>query len=623
VSDREDLVSETRMPAATLVADPAGVYAFIGRFFRSLMAAGVEHVVISPGSRSTPLAVSARQIEGLRIWVELDERAAAFFALGLAKESGRPAVLVCTSGTAAANYLPAIIEAHYSRIPMIVATADRPPELRDWGAGQTIEQVGLYGNYPRWSVEVPVPQGGLDAGRYASQLAARAVETATASPAGVVHLNWPLREPLAPPEGALEEIRAESGVERSGSSFGHGQLSADPEDVRMLAALARRYERGVLCCGPMRMTPALRGAITAFSHQAGWPVLTDPTSDLRSEVDSRLGPLLDAGDVLTRSEDFAQKMRPDVVIRLGETPVSKAQRLWIEDSDPAEVIWLEEGGQWGEPSRLATRVIRGASCSLLSAAALELASCVTSRVEGAELDSAVSEFRNRSWCRSFEAKNHRARAAINEVVESEEEWSGVAVAATLARVAPPGALLFSSNSMSIRLLDLAMANRPEPLRVLCSRGASGIDGVTSTALGAAAGAGQPTFLLTGDLAFLHDLSGLLLARRETIPLTIVVLDDNGGGIFSFLPIAAQGEHVSFGELFQTPHDVELARVAELFQLDYSRVGNVGELESAIAQSSSSPGVSIVHVPVDAETNEARFRRAVAFACEAVDASIVQ
>ena len=260
---------------------------------------------------------------------------------------------------------------------------------------------------------------------------------------------------------------------------------------------------------------------------------------------------------------------------------------------------------------------------LLSAAAVELASRVTSREAGAELDAAASEFRNRSWCRSFEAANHRARTAINEVVESEEEWSGVAVAATLARVAPPGALLFSSNSMSIRLLDLAMANRTEPLRVLCSRGASGIDGVTSTALGAAVAAGQPTFLLTGDLAFLHDLSGLLLARRETIPLTIVVLDDNGGGIFSFLPIAAQGEQVSFGELFQTPHDVELARVAELFQLDYSRVGNVGELESAIAQSSSSPGVSIVHVPVDAETNEARFRRAVAFACEAVDASIVQ
>ena len=349
--------------ARAFVADSAAVYAFIGRFFAGLRDAGAEHVVVSPGSRSTPLAVAARQIDGLRIWLELDERAAAFFALGLAKESGRPSILVCTSGTAAANYYPAIIEAHYSRIPLIVATADRPPELREWGVGQTIDQVGLYANYPRWCVDVPIPEAGRNARRYASQLAARAFETATASPAGAVHLNWPLREPLAPPAGALDEIRITSSGERPGPRFSHAQVAARPEDVNALAELARRHERGVLCCGPGRMSPALRSAIAAFSDAAGWPVLSDPTSNLRSEVEPGRAPMIDHADVLLRTPEFAGRMRPEVVVRLGETPVSKAQRIWIEQSDPAEVLWLDEGGQWGEPSHLATRVIRGAASS--------------------------------------------------------------------------------------------------------------------------------------------------------------------------------------------------------------------------------------------------------------------
>ena len=603
--------------ARAFVADSGAVYAFIGRFFAGLRDAGVHHVVISPGSRSTPLAVAARQIDGLRIWLELDERAAAFFALGLAKESGRPAVLVCTSGTAAANYYPAIIEAHYSRIPLVVASADRPPELREWGAGQTIDQVGLYANYPRWSVDVPIPEAGRNARRYAGQLAARAFETSTASPAGAVHLNWPLREPLAPPAGALEAIRVASSGERAVPHFSHAEVTARPEDVNTLAQLAQRHERGVICCGPGRMSPALRGAITAFSDAAGWPVLSDPTSNLRSEVEPGRAPMIDHADVLMRTPEFTERMRPEVVIRLGETPVSKAQRLWIEQSDPVEVIWLDEGGQWGEPSHIATRVIRGGASSLLASAAGKLAgpsSGVSLRGDSAR---SASGHRRRPWCQAFEAANDRAREALGAFVRSEDGWSGVAVAATVARVAAPGGLLFSSNSMSIRLLDLAMTNRIEPLRILCSRGASGIDGVTSTALGAAASLGRPAVLLTGDLAFLHDLSGLLLARREAIPLTIVVLDDNGGGIFSFLPIAAQGEEVAFRELFRTPHEVELERVAALFELDYCLVRGVTALELALVEAAERPGVSIIHVPIDCDTNEARFRQAVALGCEAI------
>jgi len=593
--------------AAAFRADPDAVYTFVGAFFAALRESGVEHVVVSPGSRSTPLAIVAERTSGLRTWVELDERAAAFFALGLGKAGGRPALLVCTSGTAAANYLPAIVEAHYSRVPLLVATADRPAELRDWGAGQTIDQVGLYGRYPRWAVEVPVPGAGADGLRYATQLASRAVETASRSPAGAVHLNWPLREPLAPPPGALDAILVASTASLSSPRFTRSCSVADREDVRELVERAQTQERGVLLCGPMDCDPALRRAISDFSAAAGWPVLADPASNLRSEVDPGRAPLVDRGDVLTRTKAFVEEMKPDVVLRIGDTPVSKAQRLWIESAEPRSIYWLDEGGQWGEPSHRVSRVIQGGATSLLESAAAEL-------LGGAS----QGPYRDRGWCRSFEAANAAAGKTIDDLALAEDGWSGLSVAATVARVAPPAAQLFSSNSMSIRLLDLGFAARPDPLRVLCSRGASGIDGVTSTALGAAA-TGQTTLLLTGDLAFLHDLSGLLIARREAIPLTIVVIDDNGGGIFSFLPVASQAEEIDFQKIFHTPHGLDLARVASLFELDYCAVDSVRELEAAIAEAVVRPGVSIVHVPVEADANEARFRRAVAAACEAVEA----
>jgi 2-succinyl-5-enolpyruvyl-6-hydroxy-3-cyclohexene-1-carboxylate synthase len=590
--------------SSSFVADPAEVYSFIGRFFDSLCAAGVEHVVISPGSRSTPLSISADRNAGLQTWIELDERSAGFFALGLAKATRRPAVLICTSGTAAANYFPAIVEACYSRVPLIVLTADRPPESRDWGVGQTIEQSGIYGRYPNWSVEVPVPAAGRDAIRYAGQLGARAVEMAVGLPRGVVHLNWPLREPLAPPaESATEAqaIAAEPAIRFSG-----GRVSAEAADVRELVALVRSHERGVVCCGPMDAEPELIDAIVAFSRAAGWPVLADPASQLRSADSGPNSVILDMGDALTRSPGFVTKMRPEVVLRIGGTPVSKAQRLWIESAAPAAIWWLDEGGHWGEPSHRATRVVRGGGASLLALAATELA---------------AHGGRASAWCRRLEDLNATARKVMSDVVQDEQTYSGLSIAATICERMPAESLLFASNSMSIRLLDLAFSNRTDPLRVLCNRGASGIDGITSSALGAAAGSGRPTLLLTGDLAFLHDLGGLLLARHEAIALTIVILDDNGGGIFSFLPVAAQREAVGFDRLFRTPHDLDLARAAALFELDYHRVESVADLELALDEALERPVVSIIHVRVDASDNENRFRESVSRVCAAIDAEV--
>jgi 2-succinyl-5-enolpyruvyl-6-hydroxy-3-cyclohexene-1-carboxylate synthase len=516
--------------------------------------------------------------------------------------------LICTSGTAAANYLPVIVEAHYSRVPLIVLTADRPPELRDWGVGQTIEQSGIYGRYPRWSVEVPIPGSDGDAIRYAGQLGARAVEraigTSAGMPAGVVHLNWPLREPLAPPSEPLNEM--ETTVSGAAIRFSRGRVAAQAADVRELVSLVRSHERGVVCCGPMDAEPEFVEAIAGFARAAGWPVLADPASQLRSRDSGPGAAILDMGDALARAPGFVARMQPDVVLRIGDTPVSKAQRLWIESAEPDSVWWLDEGGQWGEPSHRATRVVRGGGESLLTLATAELADHTG---------------RDSVWFRSLEELNATARKVMSDVIHTHHSWSGLSVAAALCRRMPADSLLFASNSMSIRLLDLAFFNRPISLRVICNRGASGIDGITSTALGVAAAARRPTLLLTGDLSFLHDLGGLLLARHEKIPLTIVVLDDNGGGVFSFLPVAEQKDAVDFVRLFRTPHDLDLSRAAALFELDYRRVESVAELESALDAALERPVVSIIHVRVDASENETRFRDCVAHVCSAVDAGV--
>ncbi|MGB0618934.1 MAG: 2-succinyl-5-enolpyruvyl-6-hydroxy-3-cyclohexene-1-carboxylic-acid synthase [Myxococcota bacterium] len=593
-------------------ADPAAVYAYVGAFFHGVREAGVEHVVVSPGSRSTPLTITARHTPGLRTWVELDERAAAFFALGIAKATGRPAVLVCTSGTAAANYLPAIVEAHYSRVPMIVATTDRPPELRDWGVGQTIEQNGLYGGYVRWASEVPVPAAGDDALRHAGQLAGRAFDEACKGPSGAVHLNWPLREPLPPPEGALGAILARAAEGIRVPRFSAARATPGREDVESLASLANERERGVILVGPRSDEPALADAIAAFAAASGWPVLADPVSNLRAGRVPVGAPILDAGDLILRDGPFRESRAPEVVVRVGDPPVSKPQRLWIEATEPAEVIWLDEGGQWGEPSHRATRVIHGGAAALLHGAAAELTT-----------PPGRPDLRTRGWCRDFEAMNAVAREVLDARATDDAGFCGLSVASAVARASPEDAEVFVSNSMAVRLLDLGFATRTKRLRIYASRGAAGIDGINSTALGIAAATDRPTVLFTGDLAFLHDLSGLLITRRVNLRLTIVVLDDDGGGIFSMLPIANQGEAVAFRELFHTPHGLDLERVAAGFSLPYTRVRDVAGLDAAIEAGTQARAVSIVHVPVDAKTNEERFRSATAAARAAVDAAAVR
>lgn len=581
-------------------------YAYVGAFFDELARSGVECVCVSPGSRSAPLAISAARTPGLEVVPILDERSAGFFALGLARQTGRAVALVCTSGTAASNYLPAISEAHHARVPLLVLTADRPPELRDWGAGQTIDQLGLYGSRVRRFVEVPVPAAGEALSRHARALAARAVADALASPAGPVHLNWPFREPLDPPQARpVAPARAIDTPTAAPIRVTRATATALPEDVAALAELVGEGSRGVIACGPLPPSCERDRAIVEFARAAGWPILADPTSGLRRGAHVGDAPLIAHSELWLRDAAIGRALAPDVLLRVGDAPVSKAFRLWIEATRPSHFVLIDPAGGWADPSHLATRVLRADPAALL-------------RDVRARLPAGA---RNSPWLAAWLAADRRAALAIADSIAVDGVLDEPRAVHELAARLPAGATLYVSNSMPVRDLDAFLPIDPRPLRVHCNRGANGIDGVTSSALGAASAGGGPVVLLTGDLALLHDLGALLTAGHRALPLVIVVLNNGGGGIFSFLPIAAHGESVEFEKLFLTPQRADLGKLAASFGLGFTRAASWREFTGALDALLGAPlrGTHIVELPIDRDQNVVRFRalaaRAIAAAAQ--------
>lgn len=594
---------------ATRVAEASrrATYAYVGEFFDALARCGVDSVVVSPGSRSTPLTVTAARTPGLRVVPIVDERSAGFFALGLARQSGRPVALVCTSGTAATNYLPAVTEGHYARIPLIVLTADRPPELREWGAGQTIDQVGLYGGAARRFVEVPVPGEGPALLRHARVLAARAVGDASGSPPGPVHLNWPFREPLEPPTAGLEPAKDVAGAKSTHEPAPvrvTGSLAMPPaEDVAALAAIIRDHRRGVIDCGSMPPSTQRDAALAELARRAAWPILADPLSGLRRGRHVAGAPVVAHSDLWLRDAAVGRSHAPDAVLRFGDSPTSKALRLWLEASPPSELILVDPDGGWADPSHLATRVLR-ADPALLARA----------------LCDALGDSRDdRSWVDRFVASDQRAGDALGAHQGKGDGLDEPGVVHVLGSRLPTDATLWLSSSMPVRDADAFLPLSERPLRVLANRGANGIDGVTSSALGAAFADRGPVVLLTGDLALLHDIGGLLAARSERIPLVIVVLNNDGGGIFSFLPIAGRGDAAEFERLFRTPHGIDLERVAALYDVGFDRVASLAGLGDVLDSLLSGPleRTHLVEVPIDRDANSTRFRALARHAAEAV------
>jgi 2-succinyl-5-enolpyruvyl-6-hydroxy-3-cyclohexene-1-carboxylate synthase len=559
---------------------PTDTYRGLRAFVDELARCGMRHAVTSPGSRSTPLVLSLARDERIRATSHVDERSAAFFALGLAKTTGAPAALACTSGTAAANYAPAVVEAHEARVPLLVLTADRPPELRDLGAGQTIDQVKLYGPAAKWYLEVddhPATRGRL---RWLRQLACRAYWTALEGRPGPVHLNFSLREPLV-----LDEPLPDDDSGRHGGRPWVTRPTIAPEPppafVDRLRDELEARPRAVLVAGRQERDPALATALAGFAEWLAIPLLADPLSG------ARRGPAAIAHyDALLRDAGWAAAHAPELVIRVGDLPTSKPLRTWLHGLDTALQVAFDPENVWQDPA--------GAVATILAADPRGTLDAIGGRMK---------RRKDTAWLDDWHRADRAAAAAIARAL-GPAGLSEPRVAAELGQALPAEATVIVASSMPVRDVETFFPARETQPRVLSNRGANGIDGTVSTAFGCAAGGAGPAVLLIGDIALIHDLGGLLAANRHGLKLTIVLLHNDGGGIFDFLPVSRTHPPAEFVEHVATPHGLDFAHAAALFGLDYEVAGTVEEFRAALGRALAAERTSIVAVRTDRAANVA-------------------
>jgi 2-succinyl-5-enolpyruvyl-6-hydroxy-3-cyclohexene-1-carboxylate synthase len=566
---------------------------------------GLRHAVICPGSRSTPLAVAFAKHPQIKIWVLIDERSAGYFALGMARQLATPVAVLSTSGTAAANILPAVVEANLSRIPLIVLTADRPPELRDWGAAQTIDQMHLFGSHSKWFVDMPVPDGELALVRHARATAARAIEWATTPPAGPIHVNAPFREPLLPATmpslGEQEELFSASRSCRAvHDMYQSARSQIDDRAVADLSAVISRDPRGIIVCGPGE-TPGLATAVCELATAAGYPILADALSGVRFGS-ARVAGMVDSYDSFIRDPATAAALAPEIVIRVGAIPTSKPLQLFLNGHPGHHHIVIDPSSP-RDPFHLATDVVKADPATVLSCCAQTLC--------------AANHRPNVDWIERWQLVEWVTSAAIQTELASDDQLFEGRALAEIAALLPDHATLIVGNSMPVRDLDTFVRGDGRCLRVMGNRGASGIDGVVSSALGAAAVSHQPVVLIVGDLSFYHDMNGLMAANQYGLAATIVVLNNDGGGIFSFLPQAETLDRATFESLFGTPIGLNVERAAHLYGARYARPSDWTALRQAISASISRERLSIVEVVTDRTRNVVQHRAVSAAVADAL------
>ncbi len=549
---------------------------------------GVRRAVISPGSRSTPLAVGLWRQPEIEVSVILDERSAGFFALGTALATGVPAAVLCTSGSAAANLHPAVVEADQASVPMIVLTADRPPELRDIGAGQTIDQLKLYGEAVRWFCEVGTHEADDEGLLHFRSVACRAHAAALGDPRpGPVHLNVPWREPLAP---LPVEGQVTAGDPLALEGRGKAPLSAvrravPRADEALLDRLAERIEStpaGLIVAGRQR-DPGLAEPLAALAAAAGYPILAEPTSQLRRGPHDR-SLVITAYDHIAR--DHPERLRPQLIIRVGDLPTSKPLRQWLAATGGLEQVVIDPSGEWREPTRRADTILRADPIATARALSERLA-----RLRPGASTVAGSDFATR-W---LEAERS-VRQVVDARVEGLDELSEPGVWYALARALRDGDSVFAASSMPVRDLEAFLRPGPEGVRFASNRGANGIDGLVSTAAGLATGSGSRTWAVLGDLALFHDLGGLVAAARVE-DLRLIVIDNSGGGIFHFLPQAEAMDEPEFEALLGTPSGLDPAATAELHGLSDAAPSSPAELDDALAE-----GVRMIVLRTDRRRN---------------------
>jgi len=559
-----------------------------------LVAGGVDAVCLSPGSRSTPLTVAFAEHPDIEVFSHLDERSAAFFALGRARRTGEPTPLVCTSGTAAANYHPAVIEANQSGVPLLLLTADRPPELIDSGANQTVDQEKLYGDAVRWYRDMPEPEAEPRKVRMLRTTAARALAESTGADPGPVHLNCRFRKPLEPtpvpdddpagvPAGwAGGDDAAEVGRDGPFVTTSQGIAAPDERTVRRVQDALRAAERGLIVAGPADQGLSAE-SLERLVSATGFPVLADPLSDLRfgPHVDRLDVPVCGGYDGYLGGGSVDEWGDPDVVVRFGSSPTSKPLRHYLRDADCQQFL-VDPTGGWSEAEFTATDLLVAdpdATADALSDGTLG----------GGES----------AWRERFAKAEQIHWDAVDDFV-AETYWEG-GVLSDVAALAPDPATLFVSNSMPIRDMDRFGRPHDADLTVLGNRGASGIDGITSTALGAGSATADPLVLVTGDLAYYHDMNGLLALGRCEVDATVVLINNDGGGIFHMLPIE---DHPTFEDQFRTPHGLDFEPTEALYSLEFERVADRRQFRERFAESVRADGTQVIEVQFDAGDSHA-------------------
>jgi 2-succinyl-5-enolpyruvyl-6-hydroxy-3-cyclohexene-1-carboxylate synthase len=533
-------------------------YAPIFAMVDELARCGMRHAVTSPGSRNAPIALALAGDPRIEAHSVIDERAAGFSALGMAKSTGMPVAVTCTSGSAAANLMPAVVEAHEARVPLILLTADRPPELRDTGAGQAIDQVKLYGAFAKWFVEVGNHDATREAAVHHRALACRAFATARGGRPGVVHLNFPLREPLAPvPEDGFDASIWEGRPD--GGPWVQVYEAASEATGRLADGMAARIPqgaRGAIVVGAVAEDVA--EPVARLAAACGWPVLADATSGLRFGPHDR-SHVVAHYDVLLRSEKWAGDHRPGLVMRIGDTPTSKPLRTWLAE---APQLVVDPHAVWHEPTRAAETIVQAAPAVLCEALSRRLEEAGVRPVQ--------------EWLAEWREADDLVPPAL---AATPDPFEPKALAAAV-DAAPDGATVWVASSMPVRDVETFVPQSERRVRVLANRGANGIDGTVASAAGAAVAGRERVYLLIGEIALLHDIGGLLAARRLGADLTIVCLNNGGGGIFDFLPVASAADPELYERHIATPVDLDLARVAELAGMRHTLACTAAEVRHA-------------------------------------------
>lgn len=543
----------------------------------ALLAHGVRDLVVSPGSRSTPLvlAFEAARAAGLcDVHPVVDERAAAFFALGLSRASHAPVALVSTSGSAAGHWLPAFIEAAATGVPLIGLSANRPHDLHGAGAPQTVPQHDLFGAHARRFLHLPAPTPGAPDARWAAAALADAIAAAVGPHPGPVHIDLAFRKPLWSWSPDAPVVVAPATARHT-----PGRLQPDLDALEALAGRLSHLERGAIVAGPLEPAAArrIRGPLLDLAAHLGWPILADCASGLRFGARPAPDPVIAHHDALTRAPlDDAE-----IVLRVGRVPTSKPTTAWLA-RHAGRTVLLADDGQRHDPDHVGAELIAGDAAASLRA--------LLSRVAPAP----------QGWLPRWRALDDRAAALVASENARETLWGGAIAHRLVARL-PEGAALHLASSLPIRDVDSFAGASHRRLEVFASRGANGIDGTLATAFGEALRHPGPLALLVGDVAFLHDLASLAtvapaLADR---PVTIVIVDNGGGGIFDFLPIA-DGDPETFERYFLTPPSADIAALTRAFGVSYDAPGTPAELDAALDAALESPGVHVVHATIDRE-----------------------